>query len=687
MRSQLALIAIAIPMIGTLAASAFAQLGAPELQALQQLGCKSGQALPPISGSVGQALAGTSMDLKHHGLASESIPPDAEPGVYQIRAYGPNGLSNSRNLMVTREPWVVVTGNESEVNPAAIAPGSIWQDECPERGRNYYRLKFERDQKYLLQTFAYALDSRARLVVSLFNPEHITIATTSATNDRDASLLLDLKANIEYTLVVHDHLFRGGSDYRYAIKLVDPTSPEIDNSSIVERWRLMANFLQNGTRGFHKPLALANLWHPRCSMIRPPAEVPTVVHDEALHSGNTPVVATLPSIVTGEWNTNDDVDLIDFECEAKEDVSIEMVSHRLGEFSDGLIVVFRVENPGQANETLHRLSENDDSPAVGNGEMRFAIKDPMFTFQAPEKGTYRLQVRSQQSLVRSSANPRYAIEIRKPNPGFVLGAHIANPIILVDQARSTSPTIGIGGSLLISVHALRFDNFAEPIELSIGGLPNGFRGGAGVMARDQNIATLSVWSSGTALTPQERREIEMVEITGSVEIGPLSISVNATPLEVTWNLLDTYRSPIAKVANSLSLAKANSAICPLTVELGPKDLDARSPIRMDVIRGQTLKIPVRVTRREGGEGVITVRLHHSPPKATTKEIKIEPKLAEGIIELLVPKDAPIGEYMFGALCESAVSVPNPDPMAKEKTKSITLQLPSSNLRVRIGDAP
>jgi len=104
MRSQLALITIPISIIWTLVAAAFAQHGAPELQALQQLGCKSGQALLPISGSVGQALAGTSMDLKHHGLAPESIPPDAEPGLYQIRAYGPNGLSNSRNLMVTRIP-------------------------------------------------------------------------------------------------------------------------------------------------------------------------------------------------------------------------------------------------------------------------------------------------------------------------------------------------------------------------------------------------------------------------------------------------------------------------------------------------------------------------------------------------------------------------------------------------------
>jgi hypothetical protein len=85
--------------------------------------------------------------------------------------------------------------------------------------------------------------------------------------------------------------------------------------------------------------------------------------------------------------------------------------------------------------------------------------------------------------------------------------------------------------------------------------------------------------------------------------------------------------------------------------------------------------------------VITVRLHHSPTKTTAAEIKIEPKASEGVLDLQIPKDAPIGEFLFGALCESAVSVPNTDPAAKDKTKSITLQLPSSSIRVRIGDAP
>ena len=239
---------------------------------------------------------------------------------------------------------------------------------------------------------------------------------------------------------------------------------------------------------------------------------------------------------------------------------------------------------------------------------------------------------------------------------------------------------------MISVHALRFDNFNEPIELSLSGLPDGFRGGSGVIARDQNLATLNVWNSGATATPKIK-DFERLEVKGAVEIGLQSISAFASPLEVTWTAIETFRSPIAKISQSLCLAMSNTFTCPLTIELGPKDVDARSPIRMDAIRGQPLKIPVRVTRRTGGEGVITVRLHHGPPKATAAEIKIEANAVEGILDVQIPKDAPLGEFLLGTLCESAVSIPNTDPMAKDKTKSIPMQLPSSNIRVRIGDAP
>ena len=677
---------LAFPYVN-LAAPLLAQFNAPELQALQQLGCKVGQALPPIAEATGQALTGTNAVYSFHGLSGETVPPTAYPGIYQVRAYGKNGLSNSRGFMVTHEPWVLVTGNESEVAPAVIAPGTIWQDECPDRGRNYYRVKSETDQKWLIQTFAYSLDSRARLVLSLLNPDRVTVATCSATNDRDAALSIELKANTEYLLMVHDHLFRGGGDYRYAFKLIDSANKEHEaneNTGIVDRWRRSIALHRDGEA---PGLAYPILWQPRSGLLRAPTDAPVVVHEESQFEGAKSMPVAWPSIVAGQWDANDDIDTFDFECEAKSDVSVELISQRLGELSDGFVVAYRVENLGQPTEKLTRIAENDDGPTIGNGEMRFAMKDPLFTFQTPEKGTVRLQVRNQQRLDRSITVPRYAIEIRKPNPGFVLCAHSTTPVIALDQTRTTSPTLCSGGSIMFSVHALRFDNFTDPIELNVTGLPNGFRGGSGVIGRDENIATLNVWNAGTAVAPSVRRNIMGLEIHGSIEIGQQSIGAVAVPLEVTWSAIDTYRTPIAKVLSSFQLAKADSLECPLTVELGPKDVDAKSPIRMDAVRGQSLKIPVRITRRTGGEVPITVRLHHSPPKTTVAEIKIEAKATDGVLELLVPKDAPIGEFMLGTLCEAAIVIPTTDPAAKEKTKNITLQLPSSNLRVRIGDAP
>jgi len=109
---------------------------------------------------------------------------------------------------------------------------------------------------------------------------------------------------------------------------------------------------------------------------------------------------------------------------------------------------------------------------------------------------------------------------------------------------------------------------------------------------------------------------------------------------------------------------------------------------MSGIRGQPLKVPIRVTRREGGvEAVVLVRLRQTPTKTTAAEVKLEAKSTEGTLELQIPKDAPIGEYLLSTLCEAPVTIPNLDPAAKDKTTKITLQLPSSCIRLRIGDAP
>ena len=123
------------------------------------------------------------------------------------------------------------------------------------------------------------------------------------------------------------------------------------------------------------------------------------------------------------------------------------------------------------------------------------------------------------------------------------------------------------------------------------------------------------------------------------------------------------------------------------MELGALGEMPMDPIAIDAVRGQPIKIPVRIARRPGGESPVTVRLHHTATKTTAAEIKLEPNVADGTLDVQIPKDAPLGEYLFGTLCEVLVTVPNPDPMAAEKSLKHTLQIPSSNVRLRIGDAP
>ena len=679
-------------LLGTFFASSNSsgQLPSPELLSLGKLGGQIGQLVSPLEKANGQNLSGSIPLFSSPAIVDGKIADTHETGVIQVRAKNQLGLSNSRNFLISKEPWSFVEANESSASAVPIVCDGIFQDECPERGRNYYRLRFDHDQFIQISSFAHALDSRAQLILAIQSSSSTTIATANATNDRDAFLQCSLADNTDYTLVVHDQLFRGGPDYRYALQImaIDKDSESTEPATAI--WHRLSKQLATIQKSVATQSPMnPSLSHPRCSMVRTPIldKVP-LVHDESATPNATPMLVTYPCLIDGAFDANDDVDIFDFECDKDSYVAIETVSQRIGELTDSVLVLSRVENPGQPNEKINRIVENDDLPGIGNGEMRFAIKDSLLTFKAAEKGTYRLSIRNQQRLQAGPSPRRYAIEIRPSTPGFVLASHWACPVREPDQARMTSNTISVGGSAMLSIHALRFDGFNTAIELTASGLPKDILGGAGVMASDQNIATLNLWHD-SQYEPQSTSEaVSSLLVTGHATNGEQKLMTVATTVEVTWNLIDTFRSPIARIASDLLVVRSLSSTCPLTIELGPKAEALNGPISLSGIRGQPLKVPIRVTRRPGGESaVIVVRLKQSPTKTTAAEVKIEAKTSEGTLELQIPKDAPVGDYMLSTLCEAPISIPNADPAVKDKPTNLTLQLPSSSIRLRIGDAP
>lgn len=662
------------------------QLPLPELNALRQLGAQKGTPITPLQDATGVRLGQSSALFSNEQLQPTQLPAEAIPGLYQLSAASELGVTNSRSFLVTADPWVVAAGNENSDSAVPVTLQTYYQDECPERGRNYYRFKSELDQTIRIQAMAFALDSRARLVLALQSPALATIASASASNDADPAIVVSVKANTEYTLVIHDHLFRGGAEFRYAIHLeASPTGFALPKP-LVEDWIQQANFLkalQNDSPN-HGP-SVPEIWQTRATILRLPQPTSAnLQHIETESPNGKAMKVAWPCVVSGEFQSNGDSDSFDIECEPNTDVMIECVSHRLSEPTDSALLVYRVDNPGQPNEKLSRVAENDDMPAIGYGELRFPNKDSMSSFKSADKGTYRVMLLDQQNSNRKSRVPRYAMEIRRPQPGFALAASSVCQVRDPEQARLISSTICVGGASMVSVHAFRFDGFNAPIEISVSGLMSDCRGGSGIMAADQNIATINLWHDSQSEPATPPGTLSRLTVKGMAKIGEQSFESIATPVEVVWNATDTFRSPTAKIAHRLQLAKSNIT-CPITVELGTKDANSVDPIVMPAVRGTPLKIPVRVTRRTGGESPITVRLHHTPTKTTAAEIKIEPNVNDGVLDLQIPKDAPVGDYLLGALCEVAVTLPNPDPAAAEKTVKYNLQLPSSNIRLRIGD--
>jgi hypothetical protein len=674
-----------------------AQLPAPELLSLGSLGGQADSVAKSLEKATGALLASTTA-TSLPALESVTNGSRSPVGLVPVLARSEWGLSNSRLFFLTQEPWTIAVGNESESKATPVEIGHYYQDECVERGRNYYRIRVEQDQRVRVHSFARSLDSRARLQLSITQIstpyDTKTLASSSASIDRDAVLECDLRGNVDYLLIVADHLFRGGPEYRYALTLKNVVSPadatQTPPAVILEQWRDAAKLLDRlQSQESQSPLDPRFLY-PRCSMLRPPEpEATTSLHVESAKS-EQPISISWPAQISGAFESNNDVDAFDIECEKDVNVAVEVVSQRLGELCDSLLVVDRLENPGQTDEKRIRIADNDDLPSVGNGEMRFLIKDSSLVFKPPISGRYRITVRNLQRNADAASRPSYVLEIRRPNPGYVLATHWTHPIRDLDQTKLTSSTLSTGGAMLLSVHALRFDGFSLPIDFHSKGLPNSMRGGKGIIAADQSMATVTLWHDEKVSTENDGNTVHRFVLSGSARASSDSAPIEkiATPLEVTWNGIDTFRSPLSRVTSSLALYRPHQRVCPLSVQLGDDATAAAADGFLTGIRGQVLKVPVRITRRPGGEAaVLTVRLRQAPTRATAPELKIEAKANEGTWDLQIPKDAPVGDYMLCALVEAAVSVPNTDAAAKDKNVNLTLQLPSTSVRIRIGDNP
>jgi hypothetical protein len=120
---------------------------------------------------------------------------------------------------------------------------------------------------------------------------------------------------------------------------------------------------------------------------------------------------------------------------------------------------------------------NDDGGA-GYG------KDSLLHFTARADGEYTVLIRDVQGL--GGENYAYRLTVRHPRPDFRLTVNPRNP------------NVPLGGTIPVTVTALRLDGFDGPIDVSLADLPAGVHASTGVIAPGQMSATITVSADSNA---------------------------------------------------------------------------------------------------------------------------------------------------------------------------------------------
>ncbi len=510
----------------------------------------------------------------------------------------------------------------------------------------------------MLNTLSTMIDSKAALVLHLFGPSGKLLQRVRNLGYREASLSFDCLETGNYRLEVHDHLYRGGWEYSFAILRL---SKDSDAPAPFELLRSQFDLLERArvnppTYGLIPCVRLVE-----SGTLRGVDEgMPIFLHDETAYPRRKAMMLATPCLVEGRFDRNGDEDWIELSATEGEVLFFEVMSQRLGYRTDPHLTVFRVDRSNDGNESIQLIGEQDDGWDLGNEEVRIRSRDPIYRFQAPADGIYRVLILDLQADEGSPHENTWLLSVRPPKPDFTLIAYLPFPANNPSAARPYGNSMSRYGCEMIRVLAIRHDGFDEPIEVRAEGLPTGLLASSSWIAPNQNstnvqlctadeaeswVGALSI--SGTAGTNREHRHY-------------------AIPVSVTDGPDGFRNSVVSRLGASITVAVNALDDFPLTIDL-PGDA-----VRT-VAKGDKLTLPIALRRRPGGNDRCVLRPQQVPPKWTAGELAIEGNANEGSLEVQIAADAPLGKYSFWLSGETKIKMPW-NPQAVERLQARKDQL-------------
>ncbi len=320
--------------------------------------------------------------------------------------------------------------------------------------------------------------------------------------------------------------------------------------------------------------------------------------------------------------------------------------------TDPVLEIYQV-NPADAQ--AKQLLSLDDVPTLGGPAIRIRRLDPRLVWKVPQDATYHIVLRDNQAGQRPADATDFLLTVQPAAPSFRLLAYRPFPNNNPASSRPIGASLMRGGTEAIHVLAIREDDFSGPIELTVDSLPAGVSCAPAQIGSGESEATLILRCADDAQPWQGP-----LQIVGRAVVDEQARLVPATAATIVWPATGSHNAIEHRSSSELLVAINALDEAPLLVELGDDSL-------IEVAQGAKASIPIKLTRRAGGNVECLLRPQSLPPKTTLGEIKIAADANQGSAELNVAADAPPGDYSFWLQNEIKVKMQlNPQSLAREE---------------------
>lgn len=504
------------------------------------------------------------------GKLAVTIAPGAEPGERELRIVNAGGISNRARFVVGDLPEIEEREPNNEFDQAQrIGPVPVViNGQITEADRDYFRFHARAGEALLLEVRARAqLPYIADAVPGWFDPQ-----------------LTVFDANGKQVAFADDNRFDPDPVLRF--------EPPADGDYTVE----LRDVIYRGRGDFVYRLTLRTAPPEQDASPTEPAPNDTLEHALRIVTPAA-VEGCIDRAGTSRWFVGT--------AARGERLVMEVRARRAGSPLDSILTLYDAKR--------NQLAENDDwtDPLAAhlphNADSRIA-----YTFAAA--GDFYLRVRDVQG--KSGAAYTFRLSVAPPHPDFTL------------RIAPDNPRLGRGDTAAITVAALRHDDFAGEIQLTVQGLPPGYIASDAWIAAGQNEGRLTISAPATA-SPGILNPV----VTGAATIGTATVTHRAESAEA---VMQAFASTHILPTSRLFLAVIPASAYTLTSDIPEGKV-------MDLHPGSETPIAIKVLRKEGvaaGVTITAVRLANNT--ITTKGVFVAPDKDTAEITLTVARDAKVG---------------------------------------------